>query len=396
MSVFTIVIPVYNVEVYLSETIESVLNQTFRDIEVICVDDCSTDRSPAIIAEYAARDSRLKCIRPDRNAGSARARVLGTMTATGQFILYVDGDDTLDLDACRLLYKKLKKAPPDVLEFKEQLVDVSGGDPAAFKDVVIYQRFFRGRLTSSRLVTECVEVQSFPWSLHGQVFKTDLAKRASEKMAEVRIVMADDLYFLFIYLFYARTFRGIGGKRLYYYYVGRGITGQPTISRSTFDKHCGQLLIIPLLEQFLKSENAWESFNETHEKMARMLHRNCVVSWMLLKETDRPAALDAMISIVKDAEEIEKQIEKVKKSQDPEKKKWLDPWYICYRLPKNVGRILRKAYHKQKKYFSFQAVYWATYRMIRSCVYAIYRRLPRGIRKRIRSVYRKLRGREQD
>lgn len=391
MNVFTIVIPVYNVEAYLAETIESVLNQTFRDIEVICVDDCSTDRSAEIIADYAARDNRLRCIRPDQNSGSARARALGTMAATGQFILYVDGDDTLDPEACAILRKKIKKSPPDVLEFKERLVDVSGGDPDAFKDMELYQRFFWGRLKSDRLVTECVAYQTFPWTLHGKVFKADIAKRASEKMADVRIVMADDLYFLFIYLFYARTFRGIGGKRLYHYYVGRGITGQPVISRSTFDKHCGQLLIIPLLEQFLKSENAWETFQDTHEKMTRELHRNCVVSWMLLDEADRPAALEALITLARNASEIEKQIENVEKAQLPKKKKIFDPWEICYRLPKNMGRALRKAYHKQKKYLNLRSIYWAIYR----CIYAFYRRLPEGMRRMIRSIYGKLRGRKQ-
>lgn len=89
---FSIVIPVYNVEKYLSECLDSILNQTFHDYEVILVDDGSKDRSYDIAKEYAVRDHRIKLIHKD-NGGQSTARNVGTKNASGEYIIYIDSDD---------------------------------------------------------------------------------------------------------------------------------------------------------------------------------------------------------------------------------------------------------------------------------------------------------------
>ena len=92
MTKFSIVIPVYNVAAYLPECLDCILNQRFRDIEVIAVDDGSRDESAQILDEYAAKDSRLKVIH-QLNAGVSAARNAGLDAATGEYISFVDGDD---------------------------------------------------------------------------------------------------------------------------------------------------------------------------------------------------------------------------------------------------------------------------------------------------------------
>jgi len=88
----SIVIPVYNVEAYLRQCLDSVVNQTLRDIEIICVDDGSTDGSAAILAEYAARDPRVKVLaRAHASAGAARNA--GIVAATGEWLFFSDADD---------------------------------------------------------------------------------------------------------------------------------------------------------------------------------------------------------------------------------------------------------------------------------------------------------------
>lgn len=88
----SIVIPVYNQEKFISECLESVLVQTVREIEVICVDDGSTDRSPAILDEYAKRDNRVRVIR-QKNAGAGPARNAALEAATGEYVVFMDPDD---------------------------------------------------------------------------------------------------------------------------------------------------------------------------------------------------------------------------------------------------------------------------------------------------------------
>ena len=105
----SIIIPVYNTEQYINKCIESCLNQTHKNIEVIAVNDGSQDRSENILNEYALKDSRLKVFNQP-NGGPALARSCGIKHANGEWIMFVDSDDYLPLNAAELLYDVLQKA----------------------------------------------------------------------------------------------------------------------------------------------------------------------------------------------------------------------------------------------------------------------------------------------
>lgn len=102
MSKISIIVPVYNAEGYLSACVDSILAQSLRDIEVILVDDGSTDESPEICDKYAAQDTRVICIHQE-NAGAAAARNRGLEAATGKYIAFVDSDDWIDQDMYEIM-----------------------------------------------------------------------------------------------------------------------------------------------------------------------------------------------------------------------------------------------------------------------------------------------------
>ena len=116
----SVIIPVYNVEDYLKECLDSVLSQTLKDIEVICVDDCSTDDSLKILQEYANNDDRIKIIKNEKNSGQGFSRNEGIKKATGEYIGFVDSDDFIDLNLFEISFKKAKKLDLDVLLFKTE------------------------------------------------------------------------------------------------------------------------------------------------------------------------------------------------------------------------------------------------------------------------------------
>ncbi|MDR2757022.1 MAG: glycosyltransferase family 2 protein [Planctomycetaceae bacterium] len=95
----SIIIPVYNVEKYLHACLDSVVNQTLKDIEIICVDDGSPDRCPQILDEYAAKDNRITVIH-QQNAGLSAARNAAYPFIKGEYTLFVDSDDTIEPDLC--------------------------------------------------------------------------------------------------------------------------------------------------------------------------------------------------------------------------------------------------------------------------------------------------------
>ena len=100
----SVIIPVFNTEKYLTKCLDSVCNQTLSDIEIICVDDCSTDNSLNILKEYASKDNRIKLIEFKENKGAAVARNTGIIEAKGEYVGFIDSDDYVDLDFYEKLY----------------------------------------------------------------------------------------------------------------------------------------------------------------------------------------------------------------------------------------------------------------------------------------------------
>ncbi len=99
----SVIIPVYNVEKYLSKCLDSVINQTLKDIEIICIDDGSTDNSLSILEEYAKKDKRIKIIK-QKNLGAGAARNKGLEVAKGDYLSFLDSDDFFELDMLEKLY----------------------------------------------------------------------------------------------------------------------------------------------------------------------------------------------------------------------------------------------------------------------------------------------------
>ena len=104
MPKISVIVPVYNVQKYLEKCIDSLINQTLRDIEIILVDDGSTDNSGLICDKYAGKDSRIKVIHKT-NEGVSCARNDGTDAATARYILFIDADDWVEPNLCEITYK---------------------------------------------------------------------------------------------------------------------------------------------------------------------------------------------------------------------------------------------------------------------------------------------------
>ena len=116
LTLISIIIPIYNAEKYISKCLDSLINQTYTNIEIICVNDGSTDNSLMELNKYANIDRRIKIINTD-NKGVSCARNLGLKNASGDYVLFVDADDWLDLNACNILNQALNNSQYDLLFF---------------------------------------------------------------------------------------------------------------------------------------------------------------------------------------------------------------------------------------------------------------------------------------
>lgn len=117
LSKVSIVVPVYNTVEFLDVCLESIIHQTYNNIEIIIINDASTDSSPEIISRYAHADPRIKVITNSRNRGLSIARNLGVRAADGDYIMFIDSDDFIDLDLVSIALHKLLETNSEIVEF---------------------------------------------------------------------------------------------------------------------------------------------------------------------------------------------------------------------------------------------------------------------------------------
>ena len=148
----SIIVPVYNVENYLGKCLDSLINQTYKDIEIICINDGSTDNSLNILREYEQIDSRIIII-DQKNGGLSDARNIGLKEAAGEYIMFVDSDDWIDLETCQKALEAMLKYSTDIVmwsyirEYENKSLPKSIFDNNIYfdkKDTVnkIYRRLF--------------------------------------------------------------------------------------------------------------------------------------------------------------------------------------------------------------------------------------------------------------
>lgn len=173
----SIVIPIYQIDRYIGICIESLINQTYRNIEIILVDDGSPDRAPEICDLYAKKDSRIKVIHKP-NGGLVSARKAGLDAATGEFVGYVDGDDWIDSD----FYEKLVCT---IIEYDSDIVIAGMSRDLFSKSSKITSRIPAGNYNGERLIKlkqnmltydkfSCIGITTYVWN---KLFKRDMLYR---------------------------------------------------------------------------------------------------------------------------------------------------------------------------------------------------------------------------
>ena len=123
MPLVSIIIPVYNSENYLKRSIECCICQTIIDIEIIFIDDKGQDDSVKIIQKYMQKDNRIKLVDNIINQGIFRAKRVGALNASGKYLMFLDPDDELELNACEILYNEMEKYNVDFLYFNGEVFD---------------------------------------------------------------------------------------------------------------------------------------------------------------------------------------------------------------------------------------------------------------------------------
>ena len=192
----SIIIPVYNTEQYLPKCLDSALNQTYQNIEIIVVNDCSPGNCEEIIKSYIQKYNKIIYLQHDKNKGSYSARQTGTLKATGDYILYADSDDWLGLD----LAQKVNDCcfqQPDLFIYDVISVRSQGQEKA------IWTNKGANNFDNSTLFTALCSRSFSSWATCGKVFKRTIALDIYNKInINSHLTMAEDLLFFFYYAYF--------------------------------------------------------------------------------------------------------------------------------------------------------------------------------------------------
>ena len=254
MPKISVIIPVYNVEKYLEKCVRSVLDQTFTDIEVICVDNGSTDGSARVLNKLAQEDSRLRVFAVE-NLGPGHSRNKGLEQARGQYITFVDSDDFVDARLCEVLYNRAQAEQLDIAacEFYEYQHENEEAVVASHRFELTCKYELDDQKGDSRTdFANFAFASPFVW---GKLYRRELIEKTHIRFP---LGAVEDVPFIVSCLVQARRVKRVP-EVLYYYRVGRPGSISGRTERMVLDgiKNFG------VLEQNLRQYGLFEEVKET-------------------------------------------------------------------------------------------------------------------------------------
>lgn len=285
----SLIIPVCNVEAFLRQCLDSVLRQKRRDFEAICVDDGSTDGSSAILAEYAARDGRIKTV-ACANSGAVVARQIAVASATGEWCLFLDPDDWLEPDALERLADAAGNTAADIVQFGF-FIEETRPRPAA--DRARTEAYFNrpaGIFPAGDLFEAIYLKRRLAWNLIGRMVRAEVCKAAFAEQAKVYSIHETDVYATYHIIAHARLLEVVP-DRLYHYRHGVGISTKRELTLGEYERTLGKFDTYDELATFAAGRYPEESPQRKAARAAGwMMALNSLVSLRRLKSAPERTA----------------------------------------------------------------------------------------------------------
>lgn len=243
MTKLSIIVPVYNVEKYLPKCLESLIKQTLKDIEIICVNDGSMDNSLAILKEFASKDSRIRII-DNQHQGVAKTRNTGIEQSTGEYIGFVDSDDYIDIDFFEKLYNSATKSNSDI----------------AIASILKHKNFFNiynakytkeeTAITIQDKIKLCEDKKHFFFYAWNKIYHSGFIKENNIKFSEGQIY--EDVMFAIKALYYSNKIISVYGTKYHYIEHENSLT---KYKDKTGEKEQDLIKAYSELQEFCNSKN---------------------------------------------------------------------------------------------------------------------------------------------
>lgn len=255
MPVVSVIIPFYNAETYLADSLGTVCGQSLTDIEIICIDDGSTDRTYALLNEYAEKDSRIRVIHQE-NQGAGAARNVGLRLAKGDYLSFLDADDIYTKDMLECAYKKAVDDRAEIVIFQSDIFDNNTKTYSPNKDTIRYDLIPDFRPYAGTDVKKDVFGSIIGWAWD-KLFEASFIRKTGLQFQEQR--STNDAFFVFCA--YAVADRiSICDRLLVHHRMNIGSSVSSTREKSW---QCFYYALIAM-RGFLKERNLYARFEEDY------------------------------------------------------------------------------------------------------------------------------------
>lgn len=277
----TVIVPCYGVEKYLDRCMESIVNQTLQDIEIILVDDLSPDNVPKMCDAWARKDERIKVIHKEKNEGLGFARNSGLDIATGEYVAFVDSDDFIDIKMYETLYEKANKDGIDVVLCN--CIQYKNEDSKSYRFDVNKETTFIGRKQVDEFLLDMVgPLPEYPHDVkymmsvwHG-IYKRSIFTDYKVKFVSEREVVSEDMIFNLDFYCHVDTLTYIPDCFYYYCYNEKSLS--QSFSKEKYLKYKDFFLLVEekLSRSFAKEEYSFHldrlKFLYLRSSLSKVIH----------------------------------------------------------------------------------------------------------------------------
>jgi len=274
----SILIPVYNTASYLPKCMAGVLRQTLKEIEIIAVNDASTDNAAEVLARYAAEDPRVKIITHEKNGGILAARLSGIAAATGEYLIFLDADDYLNTDTARACYVKAKKTGADIVHFGFDVRVGHRKKPPFARQVEQRLRPYDGTLLGRRVFEGAFVDYLYRWNIVGKCISAEVCRKAAAALPPGYYIMAEDLCFYTLMSWFATHYEPLH-KKCYHYGLEIGVSAYTLVDFRGFIRNCSVFTALNAVKSFLTSQGAFEQYREAFEGQERKILDDLLDRW---------------------------------------------------------------------------------------------------------------------
>lgn len=292
----SIIVPVYNTENYLTACLDSLISQTIRDIEIICVNDGSTDRSYSILQEYAKTDRRVTIVNKAKNEGTHMARKSGVQVSRGEFVMFVDADDYISPKACETAYNLIVGSDIDILQFGVAVKSSANTQNDSWHKKSLDPTGLT--LCGTEILDNAYKKRTVSTALWGKIYSGALCKRACHCMPDIHCFVGEDIFSFFFLAFYSKLYKGVRTEPLYWYRYGTGVSNQEQMSCEKFENYCKMGLLPAKLQVFVRkyaTENIERAESNIDAAAKRMLEDCCRIYSERMDKKDKKNGADLLV-----------------------------------------------------------------------------------------------------